>query len=253
MSDARLVLRRHSMVIAMAVAPDAASVALGWYEHPRTGVELVETETDRTLWTTSWPYSTADFIHGVAFRRDGARIWVAMSDGRLRCYAAADGVLLRETAATCASVRSVILARDASYAVARGTVERNPTGWYAVASSEDEVTELIEAEGPSPPADTAACIANVVASAPGPNTLLRFGGEAPLAYSHDGKLELFGHADESAPRVWVRARDDSRRVIDAMELPPHEVPLSGAFDDTGRRYFVGTRAGRIYGGALEGA
>ncbi len=232
-------------------------LAVGQYRHPQQGVAVIDLATRAKRWQSDWSYSTADGIDSLAFSTDGARLWVGLSGGSLRCHAVADGRLLKQTRPSPGdSVDAVRLSRDARYAVISGRNDANLTGWSGGVSRYDSFAGLIAADAPelvAPVAEDHPLVRAIVAASPGPNTLLRFRDAAPLAYSPDGALELVsqvkGH--EAAPLLFVRPRSGGAPLDTLTFRRPGDFALCAAFTDDGARFWVGTQSGRLFSWSLN--
>jgi hypothetical protein len=238
-----------------ALAVDAAEslLAVGQYAYPQTGVELLELATRKIRWRSAWGYSSDDAVKGLAFSRDGQRLWIALANGALRCYDVADGTLQKKTKKCPGDfITEVRLARDAQWAVARGGWDQS-TGWSGPPVDMNEYfTALLPAEAgddaprPDGLADT------LLAATPPPHSLLRFRDAATLAYSPDGTRELFsivkGH--EAAPQLLLRARPD-KQLLDTLTFHrPGDFALAATFTDDGAKLWLGTESGLLFGYAL---
>jgi hypothetical protein len=239
---------KATTIRAIAVDSRERFVAISQYDHPREGVALVDLSSGSIAWRAWWEFSTSDMVHSVAFTRDGERLWVALSSASLRCYAAADGVLFRETPSS-SDVESAKLSRDARYAVIRGSVDRTP-GWFAFAAT-IETFEVVEPADEALPAsaDRKAMIEAVARTCAEPSvTVLRFGGKAPIAHSPDGALEVVCEYDERSGRSRFIVRSRSTATdLDVVELPSYEGALCATFTDDSARFYVGTSKGRVLG------
>jgi hypothetical protein len=243
-------------ISALAIDSARTQLAIGQYFYPRQGVVLLDVPARCIRWQSDWAYSSSDDIDALAFSRDGRRVWVALSDGSLRCFGADDGELKKRTE-RCAgdSISDVRLSRDARFAVAQGSWDRS-TGWSGPPVDMNEYfTTLITADATAGEVDKArepALIDAILATTTGRHALLRFKNVATLAISPDAKLDLVsvvkGH--EAAPQLLVRDRASGRNIDTLTFHRPGDFALAATFTDDSKGFWVGTQSGLLFGYAL---
>jgi hypothetical protein len=253
---------------AMAIDSSERLLAVGQYHYPHQGVALIDLQASRSppargsasprssrladlearakRWQCDWQYSTYHELHSLAFTSDGARLWLALGDGSLRCHSVEDGRLLKETAPVSGdSIDKVRLSRDARYAVVEGSDDLNRTGWSGGVTQYQSFSVVVAADGPKEIADEPSLVRDVTNASPGRSTLLRFRDSATLAYSRDGSLELVsrlkGH--ESAPLLILQERAGA--ALDEIRFRrTADFALAAVFSE--RAFWVGTQSGLIF-------
>jgi hypothetical protein len=236
----------------LAIDAGAQLAAVGLNGYPQEGLGLVDLSTGAQRWRVDWKFSTYDCVAALAFGSGGERVWIVLGDGRLRCFAVADGRMLEErgSPAGSASVEAVHLLRDASYAVVSTSLDETP-GWSAFTATITTADELIAVEGPPLKGDTRAHVQAIIASSP---VVRRVDDVMRLAYSPDGTLELVSYSQKGKPLRLEIVRRTDKSVLDSLTFTGKgDRPISGFFSDDSARFWIGTWSGSIFACAIDNA